>query len=413
MTAVSRQREFAVDVVRKLRAANHVALFAGGCVRDLLSGRTSKDYDVATTATPDEVRELFGHRRTLAVGASFGVIVVIGPRDVGHVEVATFRTEGPYRDGRRPESVAYCSPEEDAKRRDFTINGMFFDPIDNRVLDYVNGQADLAARIVRAIGDPHDRVREDKLRMLRAIRFAATMDFSLDPITADAVRQMSSELIVVSAERIAQELKKMLTDVHRRRAIELAAEMRLLRIILPELDSQQLRPDWQTTLRQLEILQQSSFELSLAVLLKSLPPQPDVNKICRRLKLSNQEAERIVWLVVHQRDLDEPEKLSLAQLKRRLAHPFRDDLLELLKVDRMATTISLASYDFCQQFLETTPAEVLDPTPLLTGDDLITLGFTPGPRFKLVLETIRDAQLNLQLSTRDEAIARARVEWTK
>ena len=220
MAAISDQHPFALEIVLQLRAAGHIALFAGGCVRDSLLGREAKDYDIATTARPEQVRKLFGHRRTLAVGASFGVIMVLAPQGGGQVEVATFRTEGPYLDGRRPESVAFCTPEEDARRRDFTINGMFFDPVEQRVLDFVSGEQDLNAKIVRAIGNPHERFREDKLRMLRAVRFTATLGFSLDPETADAIRAMASELIVVSSERIAQELKKMLLDPHRRRAIQ-------------------------------------------------------------------------------------------------------------------------------------------------------------------------------------------------
>ncbi len=237
MTTSSPQREFAIEIVRKLRAAGYEALMAGGCVRDLLLGREPQDYDVATTARPEQVRTLFGHRRTLAVGASFGVIVVLPPRgnDAGQVEVATFRTEGPYLDGRRPESVAFCTPEEDAQRRDFTINGMFYDPIETRVLDFVEGEADLAARVIRAIGDPHDRMREDKLRMLRAVRFTATLDFELDEVTAAAVREMADQITVVSAERIAQELRRMLVDAHRRRAVELCDDVGLLAVILPEL----------------------------------------------------------------------------------------------------------------------------------------------------------------------------------
>ena len=411
MAAVSAQREFAVQVVNRLREAGHIALFAGGCVRDLLLGRQSNDFDVATTATPDDVRTLFGHRRTLAVGASFGVIVVIGPPEIGHVEVATFRTDIDYVDGRRPERIAFCSPEEDARRRDFTINGMFFDPIDERVIDYVGGEADLRARLVRAIGDPHDRMREDKLRMLRAVRFTSILDFTLDPITADAVRQMSSELIVVSAERIAQELKKMLLDRSRRRAIELASDMQILRIILPELDALQKQSDWMITLKRLEVLEQPAFELAMAALLKSLESKSIVNKICRRLKLSNDECDRICWLVEHQRDLDDAPTLSLALLKRRLAHPYRDDLLALMQADRTATGSDQASHDFCCEYLRQTPYEVLDPVPLVTGDDLVAMGLRPGPRFKQVLETIRDAQLNLELADRDEAMKRARVEW--
>jgi poly(A) polymerase len=413
MTALSPQHGFAVEIVRKLRAAGHIALFAGGCVRDALLGRQPKDYDVATTARPEEVRTLFGHRRTLAVGASFGVIMVVGPKDAGHVEVATFRTEGPYLDGRRPENVSFCTPEEDAKRRDFTINGMFFDPIEGRILDFIGGEADLSARLIRAIGDPYERVREDKLRMLRAVRFTATLNFSLDPITASAIREMSSELIVVSAERIAQELKKMLIDVHRRRAIELAEEVELVRVIFPELDEFRTQTRWIETLRCLELLEAPSFEIAMTVLLLPIVVPPLVELICRRLKLSNDESDRITWLVTHRSDLDNAPVLSMATLKRILSHPYCDDLLKLQQAERRAKSESLEPYEFCREFLARTPYDVINPVPLVTGDDLIAMGLKPGPRFKCVLEIIRDAQLNLELKTRDEALAMANSEWSK
>ena len=406
MSSNSPQREFAIEVVRKLRGAGHTALFAGGCVRDLLLGRPAKDYDVATTATPEQVRDLFGHKRTLPVGASFGVIVVIGPREAGHVEVATFRTEGPYHDGRRPASVAFCTPEEDAQRRDFTINGMFYDPIDARVLDYVGGEADLAARVVRAIGDPHERVREDKLRMLRAARFTATLDFTLEERTAAAVHEMADQLTVVSAERIAQELKKMLVDPHRRRAIELCADVALLPLILPELSSD--AAERETTLRMLSLLEQPSFELAFAALLHSLPARPAVYDICRRLKLSNDESDRITWLVAHQNDLIDAPSQTLARLKRTLAEPFRDDLINLLRVKLLATEANLRPVLFCDEYLTRTPQAIIDPPPWMTGDILKSLGLNPGPAFKSLLEAIRDAQLNGQISSTEQAIALAK-----
>jgi poly(A) polymerase len=402
MSSKCPQRDFAIEVVRKLRAAGHVALFAGGCVRDLLLGRPAKDYDVASTALPEQVRELFGHKRTLPVGASFGVIIVMGPREAGHVEVATFRTEGPYHDGRRPASVAFCTPEEDAQRRDFTINGMFYDPIEAQVLDYVGGEADLAARVVRAIGDPHERVREDKLRMLRAVRFTATLDFALEERTAAAVREMADQLTIVSAERIAQELKKMLVDPHRRRAIELCADVALLPLILPELSSDP--SEREITLRMLSLLEQPSFELALAALLHPLPARPVVYDICRRLKLSNDESDRITWLVAHQNDLLDAPAQSLARLKRTLAAPFRDDLINLLRVKLLATAADLQPVLFCDEYIARTPQSVIDPPPLMTGDILKSLGLNPGPAFKSLLETIRDAQLNDQISSTEQAI---------
>ncbi len=413
MTTSSPQREFAVEIVRKLRAAGHTALLAGGCVRDLLLGREPKDYDVATTARPEQVRDLFGHRRTLAVGASFGVIVVVPPRDsgAGQVEVATFRTEGPYQDGRRPESVAFCTPEEDAQRRDFTINGMFYDPIDARVLDFVGGEVDLAARVIRAIGDPHARMREDKLRLLRAIRFAATLDFALDEVTAAAVREMADEIVVVSQERIAQELRRMLVDPHRRRAVELCADVRLLDNILPELSGEREPGGLRPTLRKLDeltLLEQPSFELAFATLLHALPARPVVYDICRRLRLSNDETDRIEWLVAHQDDLTDAPSQTLARLKRTLAHPYRDDLIALLRVKRLAQAADMQPVLFCDEYLARTPQSVIDPPPLISGDDLKSLGLKPGPKFKTLLDAIRDAQLNGEIATHEQALALAR-----
>ena len=202
-------RQFALDVVAKLRAAGHQALWAGGCVRDQLMGKTPKDYDVATDAQPERIREVFGQRRTLAIGAAFGVITVLGPKDAGQIEVATFRRDLGYSDGRRPDAVAFTSAEEDAKRRDLTINGIFFDPVAEQYLDFVGGQEDLKNHVIRAIGNPHERFAEDKLRMLRAVRFAAMFDFSLDAATKAAVQAMAGEINVVSAERIAAEMRLM------------------------------------------------------------------------------------------------------------------------------------------------------------------------------------------------------------
>ena len=411
MAAISDQHPFALEIVLQLRGAGHIALFAGGCVRDSLLGREAKDYDIATTARPEQVRKLFGHRRTLAVGASFGVIMVLAPQGGGQVEVATFRTEGPYLDGRRPESVAFCTPEEDAQRRDFTINGMFFDPIEQRVLDFVSGEQDLNAKIVRAIGNPHERFREDKLRMLRAVRFTATLGFSLDPETADAIRAMASELIVVSSERIAQELKKMLLDPHRRRAIQLTEDVELIRVIFPELESVRRQSAWSLILQGLEELRYPTFELAMALLLKELRTQPNPRAICLRLRLSNDETDRITWLVAHQGDLDDAPTLSLAKLKQILAHRYRDDLLEMHRVQQVTTSSPLVSYQFCVHFLKNTPPEVLDPVPFVTGDDLIAMGLKPGPRFKSILDTTRMAQLNLELLSRDEALDRVKQAW--
>lgn len=402
MTSHSPNQLFATDIIRTLRSAGHIALLAGGCVRDKLLGRIAKDFDVATTATPDQVRNLFGKSRTLSVGASFGVIVVLPQRDsgAGQVEVATFRTEGPYLDGRRPERVSYCTPEEDARRRDFTINGMFYDPIDGKVFDFVGGEADLASHVLRAIGEPHERMREDKLRMLRAVRFAATLEFELETKTATAIQDMAQEITIVSAERIAQELRRMLIDSHRRRAMELCSRLNLLKYILPEISSGIDEP----TLKMLSLLEHPSFELAFAVLLHQCPTRPTVHELCRRLKLSNDELERTEWLVAHQDDLIDAPSLSLARLKRIFAHSQREELISLMRVKLLALGKDLQPAMFCSEYLSRTSPSDISPVPLLTGDDLKNLGFSPGPNFKTLLDTVRDAQLNGEISTRNGAI---------
>jgi len=229
-----KQREFAVEVVRQLREHGFEAYWAGGCVRDQLLGRAPYDYDVATSAHPEEIRRVFKHRKTLAVGAAFGVMTVLGTRGAGQIEVATFRQDVGYSDGRHPDRIAFSSPEQDAQRRDFTINGMFYDPLENRIIDFVGGEADLKNRIVRAIGDARQRIAEDKLRMLRAVRFASIFDFRLEANTRDAICDMAPQVTVVSAERIADEMRIVLVHPARIRAIELLKTSGLLQAILPD-----------------------------------------------------------------------------------------------------------------------------------------------------------------------------------
>ncbi len=433
MSQFDPKREFAVEVVCRLKGAGYTALWAGGCVRDLLLGREPKDYDVATSAKPDAVRRFFGHQRTFAVGASFGVIIVRGPKAVGNLEVATFRREGPYSDGRHPDRVTFSSPEEDAQRRDLTINGLFYDPIDERVLDYVGGEKDLHQKIVRAIGDPLDRMSEDKLRMLRAVRFAATLDFTLDQDTANAIRQMAHKIEVVSAERIADELRRMLIDPHRRRAMELTRDVGVLQLIIPELadclkatdetEGELLSAAWPTTLHMLDQLQDPRFELAATALLHSVVwpklraftgtqsiGQVDhsavdrMRAICQRMRLPNDETDNMCWLVSRQRVLIDAPHLELAQLKRILAHPLSRELLSLSRAEAEASAMELSSVEFCEEYLRKTSAEELNPPTLITGDDLIALGLKSGPRFKKLLEIIRNAQLNGEISTRQQAL---------
>lgn len=410
--------DFAVDVVRRLQEAGFEALWAGGCVRDLLMNRQPKDYDVATSARPEQVRSLF--KRTRPVGESFGVILVIGHQhgQTLMVEVATFRTEGDYSDGRRPDHVEFATAAEDAWRRDFTINGMFYDPLAQHTIDYVGGEEDLKRGLVRAIGEPHDRMREDKLRMLRAARFAAILDFELDPATGRAVRDMAAEILVVKPERIADELRKMLVNRHRRRAVRLIQQTGLLLRILPELEPL-LQPEepreWSHTLDLLDQLRDPCFELCMAALLHTIPCPPDEGRraspgdgtvagICRRLKLSNRERKHICWLVQHQRALDDAPQQSLAQLKRLLAEPYINDLIELTRASAAAAGSHSEPVEFVTKFLEQHGPAEIDPPPLISGSDLIAAGLQPGPDFQRLLEAVRDAQLNAEISNHAEAM---------
>jgi len=413
MSTADPKREFAIEVVRRLQDAGFRALWAGGCVRDFLMGRVPQDYDVATDARPETVREAFGRRRTVAVGASFGVIVVVGSKESGNVEVATFRTEGPYVKGRRPGHVVFSTPEEDAQRRDFTINGMFYDPIAEKVYDYVGGEKDLAAGIVRAIGNPADRMSEDKLRLLRAVRFTATLEFELDPATADSIRVQARDIRVVSAERITQELRRMLVDPHRRRAMELTRQLGLLAEIVPELapvlrsgPSDDAGSEWTRALRRLQLLNEPGFELATAALLLVAPDSWSLaRKTCKRLRMSNEEVETVGWLLQHLADLKTSRTKTLAELKRLLVHRSALDLIELARVDTLAEDGDLSPVMHCEELLRQTPAARLDPPPLVSGADLIAMGLRPGKLFRWILDAVRDAQLNEEISTKDEALS--------
>jgi poly(A) polymerase len=428
------EREFAVAVVSRLREAGYQALWAGGCVRDELLDLEPGDYDVATDARPEEVQQLF--RRTVAVGASFGVVEVLGPRENPelHVEVATFRSDGAYLDGRHPESVQFSSPEQDAQRRDFTINGLFFDPLESQLIDFVNGQADLEARILRAIGDPAQRFAEDKLRIMRGVRLAARFELSIDTLTLDAMRAMADQITVVSAERIADELKKMLALPQRVRAMKLLMDLGIADIILPELAALRDWPAsgegeagcdaWMHVLRALGHLEEPvSFPLAFACLLHRLENQANVTEptttrkrdgrqgytpvglICRRLKLSVAERERVDWLVTNQRALLDAPNLSRSKLKRILAAPGILELLALHDADARAEGSPTDHVEFCRQLLDRWSRAEIDPPVLATGHDLEALGLSPGPEFKPLLDTVRDAQLNGILETREDALA--------
>jgi poly(A) polymerase len=441
------EREFATDVVLRLRDAGFEAYWAGGCVRDELLGTIPADYDVATRATPDEVRPLF--RRTVEVGVSFGVIEVLGPRgedgDWLKIQVATFRSDGTYSDGRRPDAVTFSSAEEDAKRRDFTINGMFFDPIEKKLIDFVGGREDLDKKILRAIGEPEDRFTEDKLRMLRAVRMATRFDLTMETRTAEAVRRMAPQITVVSAERIAEELRKLLVHPRRADGMRLMESLGLIDPIFPppnDLLGQmkglpQGRPSapsgdlWDHVLRVLECLEGARFPapepvrfpLAFAALLHDIGKKRSVGRtpdkftfhghehvgkkmaanICDRLKLSNEEKNRIVWLVEKHQYLCEAPTMRLSKLKQILIHPGIGELLALHRADSVASGRSVDHVEFCENFLETTTPEELNPPPLLTGDDLIARGLIAGPQFKKLLDEIREAQLEGRIRTKEEA----------
>jgi tRNA nucleotidyltransferase/poly(A) polymerase len=405
-TDLEKQRKFAVDVTRKLREAGYEALWAGGCVRDWLLGLQPKDYDVATSAKPAEIREIFGRRRTLAIGAAFGVITVLGPRGAGQIEVATFRQDTTYSDGRHPDAVIFSSAEEDARRRDFTINGLFFDPVEEQVIDYVGGQEDLRQGIVRAIGDATVRLAEDKLRMLRAVRFAAGFGFEIEAETRKAVVEMADQLTVVSAERIAMEMRQMVVGELRSRAVELLRDLGLLSVILPQ--SVRLPPadheDWRRITALLDALAEPDFPLALAALLSQLCGSRQALEICRRWKLSNVEKDRTVWLVKHQASLDAADSDHWPDIQRLLVAEGGGDLVNLLAARVAVGLAKQSSLEFCRQRLAW-PADRLNPLPLITGDDLVRHGLPPGKRFKRLLAAARDAQLLGEIATREQALA--------
>src|SRR5262245_15318838 len=341
------EREFALDVVRKLQGAGYTALWAGGCVRDELLGLTPADYDVATDARPEQLRGLFKRRNE--IGANFGVVQVIGPRgDDGEwltIEVATFRSDVSYTDGRRPDAIVFSSPEEDAQRRDFTINGMFFDPVKEELIDFVGGRADLDAKILRAIGDPAARFTEDKLRILRAVRIAARFDLAIDPATLAAAKAMAHEIRVVSPERIAEELRKLLVHPNRARGVLLLRDFGLVEPILPELIDDVM----DRSIRVVENLPQAStFPLAFAALLHSLDA-PTAEQVADRLRLSTAEKTRSAWLVEMQSSLAEAPTMRLSKLKPILIHSGIAELLALHRAVAVATGSSLAGVEFCEQ----------------------------------------------------------------
>ncbi|MCA9267475.1 MAG: CCA tRNA nucleotidyltransferase, partial [Planctomycetales bacterium] len=395
------QREWAVEVVRRLKAAGHAALWAGGCVRDVLLGRTPKDYDVATDATPDQVLALFGRRRSLAIGAAFGVVAVRGTKAQGMVEVATFRQDAVYSDGRHPDHVTFSTPEQDAQRRDFTINGLFFDPLAETVLDFVGGKQDLRDGVVRAIGNPADRIGEDKLRMLRAVRFAAAFEFRLEAATQAAVSAHAPQIRVVSGERIAEELRRILTHESRVRGISLLRQCGLLAQTLPELATAQVDEQaWQQMQAVLAGLTSPTFPMALAALLRCAVPTSEKDRPwARRLRLSNDEADRTAFLLAAEDDVRRACDRPWPHVQRLLISPGGAELVRFGEAVASALGDDPRHLAFCREKLAL-PPEQLNPLPLLTGDDLVAAGLPPGVIYRTILTAVRDAQLLGQIASR-------------
>lgn len=400
--AVTDQRgAFALEVVETLAGAGFEAVWAGGCVRDLLLERTPEDYDIATDAHPDRVLEVFGRARTKTVGAAFGVVLVHGRGDQSPIEVATFRTEEGYHDGRHPEVVRFATRQEDARRRDFTINGMFMDPRTGEVFDDVGGREDLERRVLRAIGDPESRFNEDKLRMLRAVRFASSLSFSLDPATARAIADHAGEISVVSVERVAGEWRRMLNECHRGQAVRLAADTGLLAAIFPEIPANEQD---EVVGRVNALPADAGFPLALAVMLLEVP---EARSICDRLKLSNRETDEVAWLVASRNGLARADSQKRSRLFPLLSHPLADQLLELVEAVSRSAERSSADVAWCRDLIGRVTRAELDPPAFLSGDDLIADGLSPGPLFKTLLDSVRAAQLDGELGSRDEAMALA------
>jgi len=438
MTDIS-MRDAAEKIVRRLSDAGHEALFAGGCVRDMLLEQTPKDYDIATSAHPDDVLKLFPGGNT--VGAHFGVILV---RHHGHsLEIATFRTDGDYRDGRRPESVVFASAEEDAQRRDFSINGMFLDPVSGEIRDYVGGRDDLNAGLIRAIGEPAQRFHEDFLRLLRAIRFASRFDFEIETTTWAAIRAEAANISKISPERVRDELDKIWTSPsqHRVRGFDLLVDSGLMQAILPEiLDLQgcEQPPQWHPegdvfvhTRIMLGLLpDDASLPLVLSVLFHdiakpatySYDPTEDrirfnghdklgaemTEGILRRLRYSNDIIEAAVGGVERHMQFKDVQKMRTSKLKRFMARPTFDDELELHRVDCSSSNGLLDNYEFLREKSREFAAEPLIPERLLDGRDLIACGWKPGPQLGKILKEIQDMQLEGELTSREEAL-----EWLK
>src|SRR3989442_1142019 len=432
----SPMEKVAREIAARLRKSGHIAYFAGGCVRDMVRGLIPKDYDIVTDARPEAVQGIF--QRTHAVGAHFGVVIVL--ENGFQFEVATFRSDDAYIDGRHPSAVHFSSPEEDAQRRDFTINGMFYDPVAEEGIDFVGGRADIDAKLVRAIGDPAQRFAEDRLRMLRAVRFATALDYKIDSQTWDALLASAPSINQISAERIRDELVRIFISPNRVRGWDLLDAGGLMRAILPELEAmkgvvqpEQFHPEGDVfvhTRLMLQLLpEEVSVPLVFAVLFhdvaKPVTAMVDTTgrirfndhdrigaqmteAIMRRLRFSGAEIEATVEMVRQHMVFKDAPNMRVAKLKRFMARSTFDDELELHRVDCESSHRMLDNYEFLLRKRDEFANEPIIPPPLVRGDDLIALGLKPGPKFGEILEAVETRQLEGTLRTRDEAL-----DWVK
>ncbi|MEX0806269.1 MAG: CCA tRNA nucleotidyltransferase [Candidatus Binatia bacterium] len=426
------QKDRAIAIVKRLREQGYESYLAGGCVRDFLLNKTPQDYDIATNARPEEIQRIFPY--TLPVGAQFGVLLVVID---GHpFEVATFRFDGPYLDGRRPSHVRYGTLREDIVRRDFTINGMIYDPIEDRIIDLVDGKKDLERRCIRAIGNPRERFEEDRLRMVRAIRFAASLNFEIDSATFEAIKQSAARVTQISWERIGEEITRVLIEGGARQGFELLDQSGLLKILLPEIDAMkgtEQSPDhhpegdvFNHTLLTLSHLDAPTETLAYGCLLHDAGKPVCIRKdsqritfyghtdrgaemaeeILKRLKRGRAVWERVAYLVKNHLRHTQAPKMRLSTLKRFLREDGIDELLELARIDALSSSGDLQYYEFCKERMSEMQEVEIRPEPLLRGQDLIEMGYVPGPIFTDILRQVEDAQLGGELTSRQEAI-----EW--
>lgn len=433
----SKLRENAEKIVLTLVDKGYTAYFAGGSVRDIVMGIEPKDYDIATNVTPDEISKIFIRdpllrKKTMLVGAKFGVSIVYV--DGINFEVATFRSDFDYKDGRHPEKVIFTDEKEDVKRRDFTINGLLYNPLDNKVIDYVNGKNDISNKLIRTIGDAHNRFDEDKLRMMRAVRLAVRFGFDIEQKTFDAIIQKAPEILEISKERIRDELVKILTEGSAGKGIRLLDKSGILQVILPEvieMKGVEQPPDFHPegdvfthTILMLDLMENPSIELAMGVLLHDIgkPKTFEIrdrirfnehtevgikiaDDILKRYKFTNKEIEHILNLIKNHLKFKDVQNMKVSTLKRFLRIEKFDEHIELHRLDCLASHRNLENYEFCKRMLKEISAEEIKPKRFITGDDLISAGFIPGPEFKEILDYAEDKQLEGRVKDKDEALS--------